>query len=117
MYFLKPGEEHAPKDAVDCANAAINAVGAVMAKIKPGMRGYEVDAIGRQSIIDSGFPPFPHATGHQVGLEVHDGGTTLGPKKRYSASGILRKMKFMRWSRLFCRTAISAVQLLKIMCS
>lgn len=91
MYFLKPGEEHAPKDAVDCANAAINAVGAVMAKIKPGMRGYEVDAIGRQSIIDSGFPPFPHATGHQVGLEVHDGGTTLGPKKRYSASGILRK--------------------------
>ena len=27
-----------PKDAVDCANAAINAVGAVMAKIKPGMR-------------------------------------------------------------------------------
>ncbi len=106
-----------PKDAVDCANAAINAVGAVMAKIKPGMRGYEVDAIGRQSIIDSGFPPFPHATGHQVGLEVHDGGTTLGPKKRYSASGILRKNEIYALGRLFCRTAISAAQLLKIMCS
>lgn len=92
MYFLKPGEEHAPQDAVDCANAAIRAVGAVMAQIKPGMRGYEVDAIGRQSIIDSGFPPFPHSTGHQVGLEVHDGGTTLGPKKgRSSSQGILRK--------------------------
>lgn len=92
MYFLKPGEEHAPQDAVDCANAAIRAVGAVMAKIKPGMKGYEVDAIGRQSIVDSGFPAFPHATGHQVGLEVHDGGTTLGPKTgRYSSHGVLRK--------------------------
>ena len=92
MYFLKPGEEHAPQDAVDCANAAIRAVGAVMEKIKPGMKGYEVDEIGRQSIIDSGFPPFPHSTGHQVGLEVHDGGTTLGPKTgRYASHGVLRK--------------------------
>lgn len=92
MYFLKPGEEHAPKDAVDCANAAIRAVGAVMEFIKPGVKGYEVDAIGRQSIIDSGFPPFPHSTGHQVGLEVHDGGTTLGPKTgRYASHGVLRK--------------------------
>ena len=92
LYFLKPDEEHAPQDAVDCANAAIRAVGAVMEKIKPGMKGYEVDAIGRQSIVDSGFPAFPHATGHQVGLEVHDGGTTLGPKTgRYSSHGVLRK--------------------------
>ncbi len=92
MYFLKPGEDHAPQDAVDCANAAINAVGAVMAQIKPGMKGYEVDAIGRQSIIDSGFPEFPHSTGHQVGLEVHDGGTVLGMRTGKRASeGVLRK--------------------------
>lgn len=92
MYFLKPGEEHAPQDVVDCANAAIRAVGAVMAQIKPGMKGYEIDAIGRQSIIDSGFPPFPHSTGHQVGLEVHDGGTNLGPATgRKASQGVLRK--------------------------
>ena len=92
MYFLKPDEKHAPDDAVRCANAAIGAVGAVMEKIRPGMKGYEVDEIGRQFIVDSGFPAFPHATGHQVGLEVHDGGTTLGPKTgRYSSHGVLRK--------------------------
>lgn len=92
MYFLKPDEEHAPQDVLDCANAAIRAVGAVMAEIKPGMKGYEVDAIGRQSILDSGFPNIPHSVGHQVGLEVHDGGTTLGPKTgRRSSQGVLRK--------------------------
>lgn len=92
VYFLKEGEEHAPQDVLDCANAAIRAVGAVMDVIKPGMKGYEVDAVGRQSILDSGFPNIPHSVGHQVGLEVHDGGTTLGPKTgRRSSQGVLRK--------------------------
>lgn len=92
MYFLKPGEEHAPQEVQDIANAAIRAVGEVMAHIKPGMRGYEVDAIGRQSILDSGYPNIPHSVGHQVGLEVHDGGTVLGPKSvRRASQGILRK--------------------------
>lgn len=99
------------------ANAGYQCSRSGYGKDKPGMRGYEVDAIGRQSIIDSGFPPFPHATGHQVGLEVHDGGTTLDPKRDILLLEFSGKMKFMRWSRLFCRTAISAAQLLKIMCS
>lgn len=92
MYFLKPDEEHAPKEVVDCANGAIRAVGEVMKVIKPGMKGYEVDAVGRQSILDSGYPNIPHSVGHQVGLEVHDGGTTLGPNKnKVSCCGVLRK--------------------------
>ena len=92
MYFLKPEEEHAPQEVQDIANAAIRAVGEVMAHIKPGMRGYEVDAIGRQSILDSGYPNIHHSVGHQVGLEVHDGGTVLGPKSvRRASQGILRK--------------------------
>ncbi len=92
MYFLKPDEEHAPQEVQDIANAAIRAVGEVMAHIKPGMRGYEVDAIGRQSILDSGYPNIPHSVGHQVGLEVHDGGTVLGPQSvRKASQGILRK--------------------------
>lgn len=92
LYFLKPGEEHAPQEVQNIANAAISAVGAVMDMIKPGLHGYEVDAVGRQTIIDHGYPPFGHSTGHQVGLEVHDGGTTLGPRTGRKASmGILRK--------------------------
>lgn len=90
MYFLKPGEEHAPQEVQNIANAAIRAVGTVLDMIKPGLHGYEVDEVARQSIIDSGYPPFPHSTGHQVGLEVHDGGTNLGPKKKASMK-VLRK--------------------------
>lgn len=92
MYFLKPGEAHAPQEVIDCANGAINAVSAVLEVIKPGMKGYEVDAVGRQSILDSGYPNIPHSVGHQVGLEVHDGGTRLGPDQdNISCQGILRK--------------------------
>ncbi len=92
LYFLKPGEEHAPQEVQNIANAAISAVGAVMDMIKPGLHGYEVDAVGRQTIIDHGYPEFGHATGHQVGLEVHDGSTVLGPKNaRKISAGILRK--------------------------
>lgn len=91
MYFLRPDEAHAPQEVQDCANAAIRAVGAVLDVIKPGMKGYEVDAVGRQSILDSGYPNIPHMVGHQVGLEVHDGGTGLGPTTRATASGVLRK--------------------------
>jgi len=91
MYFLKPGEEHAPQEVTDVANAAINAVGQVMAMIRPGLHGYEVDAVGRKAIADAGYPDIPHAVGHQVGLEVHDGGTVLSRPNRPASAGILRK--------------------------
>ena len=91
MYFLKPGEAHAPKEVTDVANAAINAVGQCMAMIRPGLHGYEVDAVGRKVIVDAGYPDIPHAVGHQVGLEVHDGGTALSRPTRPASHGILRK--------------------------
>lgn len=92
MYFLREGESHAPADVKHCVDSAIKAVGAVLKEIKPGMRGYEVDAIGRKSILDSGYPDIRHSVGHLVGLEVHDGGTRLGPdKSNKSCQGILRE--------------------------
>lgn len=86
VYFLKRDETHAPKEVQDCADAAIRAVGAVLAYIKPGRKGYEVDAVGRKSILDSGYPNIPHSVGHQVGLEPHDGGAILGPETVKPAS-------------------------------
>ena len=89
LYFLKPGEAHAPQDIQDVANAAIEAVGNCMAMIKPGVKGCEVDHVGRSTILSHGYPEFFHSTGHQVGLEVHDGGTLLGkPGKRASEQRI-----------------------------
>jgi Xaa-Pro aminopeptidase len=86
MYFLKPGEAHAPDEPRKVIEAAIRAVGAVYAMIGPGVKGYEVDEAGRGSIVASGYPEFAHSTGHQVGLECHDGGTVLGKNKAKAAN-------------------------------
>lgn len=92
MYFLKPDEAHAPEDVRRAVDAAVRAVGAVLEMIRPGLKGYEVDAVGRQSILDSGYPNIPHSVGHQVGLECHDGGTVLGQHRdRKAMCGVLRK--------------------------
>lgn len=48
--------------------------------IAPGVQGHEVDDAARYEITDRGWPEYPHATGHQVGRNAHDGGTLLGPR-------------------------------------
>ncbi|CAM3618447.1 MULTISPECIES: M24 family metallopeptidase [Brevibacillus] len=84
VYFLKPGETKAPahiQAAFDAAHAAITAAGEAL---KPGVQGYEVDLVARNLLLDRGMPEITHATGHQIGRDVHDGGTLLGPRwERY----------------------------------
>lgn len=91
MYFLKKDEQHAPPEVKHVIESAIKAVGEVLAMIRPGVHGYDVDEVGRGSIVASGYPPFGHNTGHQVGLECHDGGTLLGPATRQAATALLRQ--------------------------
>lgn len=84
VYFLKPGETKAPariQAAFDAAHAAITAAGEAL---KPGVQGYEVDLVARNLLLERGMPEITHATGHQIGRDVHDGGTLLGPRwERY----------------------------------
>ena len=47
---------------------------------KPGVKGFEIDEIVRNKIIDSGYPNYNHATGHPVGELAHSPGTSLSPK-------------------------------------
>ena len=68
MYFLKPGEAHAPQEIQDVANAAIEAVGNCMAMIKPGVKGCEVDHVGRSTILSHGYPEFFHSI--QMGANI-----------------------------------------------
>ena len=52
--------------------------------LRPGLPGWEVDAIGRRFITDAGYPAYQHALGHTVGRTTHDGGPLLGPRwERY----------------------------------
>ncbi len=47
--------------------------------MRPGVRGFEIDAVARDHICATGYESFPHALGHQVGRFAHDGTALLGP--------------------------------------
>ncbi len=52
--------------------------------LKPGIAGWEVDAVARKVCTDAGYPEYLHALGHHVGRAVHDGAGILGPRwERY----------------------------------
>ncbi len=77
FYALKKGETQADEETLRAFNTTINAVSAIIDTIKPKMAGWEVDKVGRSIIEEGGYPTIPHASGHQVGQQVHDGGTVL----------------------------------------
>ncbi len=79
MYFLAEGERQ-PPEAVQRAFATVTrAIQAAVDFMRPGVLGYQVDAVARKVITDAGYPEFRYATGHQVGRSAHDGGGVLAP--------------------------------------
>ncbi len=81
FYFLKPGESAPPRDVQHAFDTAVAAVHRTVETIRPGMTGYEVDAVGRRVVEEAGYPTIRHSVGHQIGREVHDGGTILGLRR------------------------------------
>jgi Xaa-Pro aminopeptidase len=79
-YIKRPGETAPPAKVQKAFATAVRAVDAAAAALKPGVRGFEIDAIARQIVVDSGYPEYKHALGHSLGRAVHDGGTLLGPR-------------------------------------
>jgi len=84
MYFLKPGETHAPDPVQHGFNTVVRAIQEAARAMKPGVPGKEVDAVARQVIVRAGYPEYMYATGHQLGRLVHDGAGLLAPEwERY----------------------------------
>ena len=68
-------------------HSAHEAITAAFEAVKPGLEGWRVDERARAVHLGNGFPEISHATGHQIGRHVHDGGTLLGPRwERYGAA-------------------------------
>ncbi|MEF3272948.1 MAG: Xaa-Pro peptidase family protein [Chloroflexus sp.] len=83
-YCLRPDEHEPPAEVQHAFNAVKAAIRAAAAAIRPGVVGWEIDAIARQTITAAGYPEYPHALGHQVGRAVHDGGVGFYPRwERY----------------------------------
>lgn len=84
IYFPHEGETDAPAAELAAFASAKQAIEAAFAAIRPGVAGHEVDHAARQAHLGNGFPEISHATGHQIGRHVHDGGVIFGPQwERY----------------------------------
>jgi Xaa-Pro aminopeptidase len=83
-YCLRPGETAAPPEVVKIFNAVAGAIQAAADFVRPGVQGWEVDAVARKFITDAGYEEYPHALGHSVGRYAHDGGVGFYPRwERY----------------------------------
>jgi Xaa-Pro aminopeptidase len=79
-YVLRPGESAPPADVQRAFDTVVRAIDAGAAVLRPGARGFEVDAAARKIVVEAGYPEFKHGLGHGLGRAVHDGGTLLGPR-------------------------------------
>lgn len=90
FYVRGDGEDGPPEPQRRVFDAVYQAITAGFETLKPGRLGWEVDAAARDTLVGLGYPEISHATGHQVGRAVHDGGTTLAPRwERYGQSAYL----------------------------
>ncbi len=79
FYVLRENEDKAPEGVLKGFNTIVEAIQSSKDGIKPGRKGFEIDAIAREIVIKNGFDEFPHGLGHQVGMYAHDGTALLGP--------------------------------------
>ncbi|MFX1475812.1 MAG: M24 family metallopeptidase [Promethearchaeota archaeon] len=78
MFFF--GEKRDIPEEVQTAFETVrDAITAASKFVKAGIMGHEADAIARSFVQERGYEEYQHALGHQVGRNVHDGGTLLAP--------------------------------------
>ena len=79
-YFQPKGETEVPVAVQRGFDVIRDAIHNAAAALKPGMQGWQVDAVARNYITEHGYEEYPHGLGHQVGRQAHDGAALLCPK-------------------------------------
>ena len=83
-YFLRDGETSAPPEVIRAFDTIRESIALAAEEIRPGMEGRAIDTLARNYIVERGYEEYPHALGHQVGRETHDGAGLLCPEwERY----------------------------------
>lgn len=84
LWYVADRGGAAPPAVRDAYAAVVEAIERSAAALRPGVAGWEVDAVARGHLVARGYPEYAHALGHHLGRAVHDGGGTLGPRwERY----------------------------------
>lgn len=84
FYVPHPGETTVPAAVRAGLQTIVEAIDAAAAALRPGVTGHVVDAAARDHIVAAGYPEYPHALGHQIGRQAHDGVGLLCPEwERY----------------------------------
>ncbi len=78
-YLLKDNETVPPEEVLKGFAVIKESIQRAFAALKPGVNGVDIDTIARSYITSQGYDEFPHALGHQVGRNAHDGGALLAP--------------------------------------
>jgi Xaa-Pro aminopeptidase len=81
-YVLAPGETAPPPDALEKWEKSKRGSRTALAAMKPGVRGYDVDAAQRGWMKEAGSEPVIWGTGHPVGYWAHDMGPALSGAQR-----------------------------------
>jgi Xaa-Pro aminopeptidase len=90
-YFLRPDETGAPEAVQRGFDTIVEAIREAARALRPGRTGEEIDTVARSYITGRGYPEYPHALGHQIGRDAHDGAGLLCPRwERYGTLPDLR---------------------------
>lgn len=76
-YVLAPGQTQPPKEALERWEKGKKGSRVVLAALKPGVRGYDVDKAQRDWMREAGSEPVMWGSGHPVGYWAHDVGPAL----------------------------------------
>jgi Xaa-Pro dipeptidase len=94
-YVLAPGETAPPPEALAKWEKSKRGSRVALAAMKPGVRGYDVDAAQREWMREAGSEPVMWGTGHPVGYWAHDMGPGLSGAQRPGppSGSVLRRLE------------------------
>ena len=90
-YALKNQESAPPEKVSRVFDTLVKSIELGIENFKPSKKGYEVDEIVRNYIVSQGYPNYNHATGHPIGEEAHNPGTSISPKGHKRSSLLLKE--------------------------